>query len=102
MDVQKEFENLVEATLEDLGGTLEATKEELAAYGAERAQKLADIIDAGEPGFDQAVVAARNSMALKAGLVAGDAAGAVDSVWRGVFSGALRMAAMSLVGLPPT
>lgn len=98
-NAKDEFEKLIDATLQNLGGELDETKEVLAAYGAERSQRLAEILERNEPGFDQALTAARDNMALKAGLKLGADAAAVDREWLGLFAGGLRFAAAALAAL---
>lgn len=99
MNVLKEFEGLIGSVIDDLGSGLAESKEELAAYGAERAEVLAKILEADEPGFEQALIAARNSLAMKAGIAAGNMTHN-SGFWKGMFAGALRFAAVSMVGAP--
>jgi hypothetical protein len=96
MNTREEFKALFDETLTRLGGNLKVTSDELSKYAAERADKLATILSNNEPGFDQAVIAARDSVALKAGLAAGATAGAIDREWLGLIAGGLRFAAAAL------
>ncbi len=97
MNTQKEFESMIEGALADLGGELAETKEALAEYAAERAAALAEILESGEPGFEFALTAARDNMALRAGLKIGEDAERADGVWLGLFAGGLRFAAAALL-----
>ena len=95
MDVAKEFLDMITDAVEETGADLTESKEEIAAYAAERAQHLSTI--AHEPGFGQAVVAERNNVAMRAGIEISDDAAAVDSRWIGMIGGALRIAAIALI-----
>ena len=97
MNLHDEFEALIQATIDDLGTQLDETKEKLAEYGTQQAVALALIIQRSEPGFDQALIAARNNLAMRAGIAAGNMT-RNSGIWTGVFSGALRMAAVNLAG----
>lgn len=98
MNTKQEFENLLSSTLEELGQDLkntDNTKAAVAIFMAERAEHLATI--ASEPGFDRAVIAERNSVALLAGLSVSEAASAFDQRLVGLIGGALRIAAIALI-----
>lgn len=95
MDTKQEFADLLEAAVEETGVALGASRAELAAYMAERAAHLSLIVH--EPGFDQALMAERNNVALRAGLEMSDQARAVDQKIVGIIGGALRIAAAALV-----
>jgi len=72
---------------------------EVAAYAAEQAAKLKDLV--GQAGYHEAVKAARDSVALKAGIAATQQADATDSKILGVIEGALFMGAKVLAGGNP-
>jgi hypothetical protein len=95
MDPVKEFLALITDAVEETGVDLGDAKEEVAAYAAERAEHLATI--SGEPGFGQAVIAERNSVAMKAGLALSEVADAGQGRWIGMIGGALRIVALALI-----
>ncbi len=74
---------------------LSESKETLAAYMASRTLHLSTIVN--EPGFDQAVIAERNNVALKIGMAVAAEASAVDNQILGMIGGALRIAAVAMV-----
>lgn len=82
------------AFLNDLKLGAEEKRAELAAYAAERAQALS--MSVGQPGYDEALVAARDSIALKAGIAVVEEADDVDLGLLGVIAGALAFAARML------
>lgn len=49
-----------------------------------------------EPGFDEAVIAARDSIAMHAGIAAADEGDVADAELRGILSGGLAIAARAL------
>jgi len=83
----------------DAGSTFGAqfaeTPAELAQYMAERAEHLSRI--SGEPGFELAVEAEQDAIALRAGLIVSDSTRVVDQRIWGLIGGALRIAALALV-----
>lgn len=83
--------------LNDLKIGSEEARAEIAAYAAERADSLA--LAVGEPGYDEALIAARDSVALKAGIVAVDEADEVDANILGLIAGLLAFAARSIASL---
>ena len=87
-----EFEELLTSTIQ---GTSISTAE-VAAYAAEQAAKLKNV--ANQPGYHEAVKAARDNVALKAGINASEQADATDSRILGVIEGALFMGAKVLAG----
>ncbi len=95
MDIQEEFRKLLGDAAAETGREFAVTKDELATYMHERALHLSTIV--GEPGYDQAVRAERNNVALRAGIIASDAADAVDARLLGLLGGALRIGAAVLV-----
>lgn len=84
------FKELAKQTGKDFG---EAGK--IAAdYAAERAAHLASMV--GEDGFEDAVLAERDAVLLKLGVLATDRADRTDQRIVGVVQGALRMVAVML------
>lgn len=80
--------------LNDLQIGASEARAELASYAAERAEALS--LAVGEPGYDEALKAARDSLALKAGVVAVEQADDVDQHVLGLIGGALAFAARVL------
>ncbi len=80
-------EDLLRDALKETGVNLKISADELVRYTAEQAYRLSQA--AGEPGFDKALLAARNAVALKAGLNATLQAEAADARIVGVISGVL-------------
>jgi len=93
MSTKDEFKALIEAAVAETGVKLKEAPAKLAAYMAERATHLSTI--SSEPGFDQAVRAERNNVALRAGIAAHDMASSVDYQFLGLIQGALRMVAVA-------
>lgn len=96
MNTRAEFQAMFDEALTRLGNNISTSTDSLAVYASERADHLSSILTNNEPGFDKAVVAARDNVALKAGLAVGQAAGAVDREWIGLIAGGLRLAAAAL------
>ena len=94
MDAKAEFLNMLDDAVEDTGLELSKSREEIAAYMAERADHLSAIVE--EPGFGRAVIAERNSVAMFIGLEVSDNAHAADHRALGWIAGALRIAAVVL------
>ncbi len=80
-------EELLRSALEETGVSLKISTDELARYVAQQAATLLKAV--GEPGFDKALIAARNAVALKAGLNATLEAEAADARIVGVIQGVL-------------
>lgn len=94
MSTKDQFLALLKSTAKDIGVDLAAAKEEVAAFMAERAAHLATI--SHEPGFDLAVKAEVQSIAMQAGLSGATAAAATERRWLDVIGGALYIAATAL------
>jgi hypothetical protein len=94
MNLTAQFHAMLNAAVSDLGTELEEAHDTIATYMSERAMHLSTIV--AEPGFDQAVTAERNNVALRAGLAVDDAANAIDQQLVGMIAGALRFAAVAL------
>ena len=88
------FESMLADGASVLGIELRETPRALALYMTERAAHLASI--SHEPGFALAVIAERDSVALRAGLAANDVARAGDRWLLGLVQGALSVAARVL------
>jgi len=92
----------LKAQAAEVGQDLADTGEALAVYTAERLDHLALI--AGEAGFEEAVVAERDNVALKATTDAVTEADAIDARVMAVLRGGLALAARGvriLAGVPP-
>lgn len=89
--LKQEFLVLIEDAVADTGATLEKSASEVAHYAAERADHLSSIV--GEPGFDEAVKAERDNVALFAAMSAVENADAADARLKGMLQGALAMGA---------
>ncbi len=102
--MKTEFLNLLARTVSEIGAQADVEKlEGVAAYAAERAAHLATIVH--EPGFEDAVDAERDAVALKAAQAITEAADGADAAIRarivGLVHGALSLGARALVlGLP--
>lgn len=95
MDTTANFESLLKSAVEETGARLKATPRAIALYMSERALHLSTI--SHEPGFDQAVRAERNNVAMRAGIETHAQASAIDFQLLGLIQGALRVAAVALV-----
>jgi len=94
-DTTDEFMDLLGGVLQETGRDLEGS---LDAVKAEVAKQLTQLsMAAGEPGYERAVIAARDNVALVAGLAAVEDADAVDSRILGVIQGGLSFGAKLLV-----
>tara|TARA_R110000851_G_scaffold120002_1_gene248059 strand:- start:3253 stop:3885 length:633 start_codon:yes stop_codon:yes gene_type:complete len=96
MDPKQAFEDLIQATLNELPAKFKEQKDAIASYASEQSLQLATILDNGEPGFDKAVIAARNNVALFAGLGSAEIVKSTQQIWLGVLAGGLRIVAVAL------
>lgn len=94
MNIADEFLGLIDDAFVDAGRDLDLSREEVAAYAAERADHLSAIVH--EPGFSEAVIAERDNIAMKLGLEVSENAHAADHRVLGWIGGALRIAAIAL------
>lgn len=94
MNTEKEFVRLIEDAVKETGVELTQTAAHVAAYMNERAIHLASI--SGQPGFDQALRAERNNVALRAGISVAHNADQADARMLGLFQGLLGMGAAAL------
>lgn len=67
----------------------------LADYAASRSVHLATLV--GQPGFQEALIAERNNVALRAGIAASQTANSAESRFLGVLQGALAVGAQALL-----
>lgn len=94
MDFETDFKKLLIDSLTETGLSLRAGLDSVAQYAAARATYLATLV--GQPGFELAVRAERDSVAIFAGLVATQEARAADARVIGVIQGALLFGAKAL------
>jgi hypothetical protein len=94
MDTRTQFETLLKDAIKETGVTMTQSAKEVAQYMHDRALHLSSIVD--QPGFDQALRAERNSVAMRAGLKLADNAEAADQRIIGIIQGALGIAAGAL------
>lgn len=92
--MEETLKNLLESALEETGADLEATTSEVALYAAQRTAVLATLV--GLNGYEQAVIAERDNVALRAGLSAVSVADAARERLLGVIQGALFLGAQML------
>lgn len=92
--MQTEFKNLIDSALQETGASLKQSSQEVAAYAAQRAAFLSTLV--GQPGFEQAVIAERDNVALFAGIVAVGQVVAIQAKIVGVIQGALFIGASAL------
>ena len=95
-----QFEALLSSLISGTGQDLAKSGREVAAYAAERTAVLATLV--GQVGYDQALIAERDSLALFAGLEAVDNADGLRDRILGALQGALFMAAAALSAAGPT
>ena len=95
MDVGKERSDAVAGAAKRLGKGLEANMDELRTYASERMLHLSTLI--GQAGYEEALVAERDNVALKAGLLAVDSADRADAELVGVITGAMVVGARALI-----
>ena len=91
-----EFMDSLKASLKETGRKIDVDLEEVRVYAASQMTQLA--LAVGEPGYDRAVIAARDNVAMKAGLLAVAHADAIDSRIVGVIQGSLFVGARILAG----
>lgn len=92
-ELGKLLSDAVKETGQDLKGDLQV----VTAYAAERTAVLATLV--GQPGFEEAVRAERDNVALKAGIASVAAADAFDQRVVGIIQGALFIGAKALAAV---
>lgn len=95
MDVGKELGDALAGAASRLGKSLQGNMDELRTYAAERMLHLSTLI--GQPGYQEALVAERDNVVLKAGLLAVEGADAADAELVGVITGAMAVGARALI-----
>lgn len=97
MKIAEQFKSLLESTADRLGIVLDDGRGDVKAYARKRMLFLASIL--GEPGFDLALLAERDNVAMFLGIAAADIGDAADVELRGVILGALSIGAKALVAV---
>lgn len=95
MDVGKELVDALSGAVDRMGISLETNMDELRTYAAERMLHLSTLI--GQPGYQEALVAERDNVAMKAGLLAVDASDRADAELVGLITGAMAVGARALI-----
>lgn len=95
MDVGKELGDALTNAATRLGKSFQGNVDELRAYAAQRMLHLSTLI--GQPGYQEALVAERDNVALKAGLLTVAAADAADAELLGLITGAIALGARALI-----
>lgn len=85
---------LLENALKDTGKQLAGSALDIANYTIEQAQELSAL--AGDPNFQDAVIAARDNVALKAGISAVNSGDAVDAKVVAIIQTAITFAARAI------
>ena len=93
-ELKDEVIGLLETFAEETGRDLEASAEEMAQLAALLAKTLGKSI--GKPGFEEALKASRDILALEAGIAAVDEGDAIDARFRGMADALLRIGAKAL------
>lgn len=96
MSATNDFMDLLGSTLKETGKELETSLDDVRQYASEQLAQLA--LAVGEPGYDRAVIAARDNVLLRMGLRSVANADAVDSRIIGVVQGALFFGAKAIAG----
>lgn len=94
MDVAKQLGDLLTDAAAEMGHQLQGELAEVTAYAAQRTTHLSTIV--GQPGFDQALRAERDAVALKAGIGAVHSADAADARIVGIIQGVLAIGAAAI------
>lgn len=89
-----ELLSLLSDAAKETGRNLDVSQQKLREVAATQMAQLA--LAVGEPGYDRAVIAARDIIALEAGLQLHSAASAADSRLVGIIQGALFFGAKAL------
>jgi hypothetical protein len=95
MDVGKELVDALSGAVNRLGKSLEGSVDELRTYAAERMLHLSTLI--GQKGYQEALLAERDNVALKAGILAVDAGDRADAELLGLITGAIAVGARALI-----
>jgi len=91
-----DFMDLLGSALKETGKELEASLDDVRQYASEQLAQLA--LAVGEPGYERAVIAARDNVLMRMGLRAVDSADASDQRIIGIVQGGLFFGAKVLAG----
>lgn len=91
-----DFQSVIAAALDETGATLRQGAAEIAAVTAMRGAELASLV--GQPGYDQAVIAARDEISLIAGISIVNKADKTANRVRSVIQGSLMFVAGAVTG----
>lgn len=94
--MNNDFMKLLESSLKETGKELSVSLDVVRAEAARQMAQLA--LAAGEPGYERAVIAARDNVAMVAGLQSVANADAVDARIIGVIQGGLFLGAKAISG----
>lgn len=94
MNVADELERLLKDASRETGRDLKGNLAEVTMYAAERTSYLSTLV--GQKGFEEAVRAERDNVALKAGIKSVKAADAADARIVGIIQGVLFLGARAL------
>lgn len=94
MDIAHDLEALLKDAARETGRDLRGNMVEITAYAAERTAFLSTLV--GQPGFEEAVRAERDNVALKAGISAVKTADAADARIVGIIQGVLFLGARAI------
>lgn len=91
-----ELKGALSSAIAATGASLKQSAAEVALFTAQRTAHLATLV--GQPGFEEAVVAERNSVAMFAGIKAVEEADAADARLLGLIEGVLLVGARAAAG----
>ena len=94
-EIARDVQALLQGSLRELQADLQVDLADLATYTAQRTAHLSTIV--GLPGFEEAVIAERDAIALRAGINAVNAADKVDARLIGLLHGVLFLGARLVV-----
>lgn len=94
-DIAVELEKLIRSNAKELGADLKADVTSMSMYAAQRATHLSTLV--GQPGFEEAVIAERDSVALRAGISAVRAADRMDQRILAILQTVLTVGAKALL-----
>lgn len=96
MDVGLELKTMLADAAKRLGRNLNGNLEEVRVYAATRMLHLSGLI--GQPGYQEALLAERDNVAMMAGIAGINAADAADRELIGAIGGGMALGARMLVG----
>ena len=88
--------DILEKALEETKVQLDVESRELAQYTAERALILSSLV--GQPGYNEAVIAERDNVLLKAGILGASQSDGAQQRIIGIITGVLGLGAQVLAG----